>query len=147
MPKPRVIIDTNILISYLLKPSATITAAVEAALYHGHLLLSQDSFDELRAVTERFVKRGFISVEESSEFLGAVVEVAEWVKILEQVRLCRDPKDDKFLELAINGNAAYLVTGDRDLLTLHPFKTTNILSAQDYIAACTSPPPPKKTET
>jgi len=135
MEKPRVILDTNILISYALKPSAGITRAVNAAFEQGKLLVSQETFDECRSVIERFVKRGFITIQEASEFLGAIVEAAEWVKILETLQTCRDPKDDKFLELAINGQAAYLVTGDQDLLVLNPFRETKILSPRDFVAA------------
>src|SRR5690606_14614806 len=127
MSKPRVILDTNVLISYVLKPNAGMARVVHTAFDQGSLLISQDTFDELRNVIERFVKRGFVTVQEASEFLGSIVEAAQWVKILETVQACRDPKDDKFLELAVNGQAAYLVTGDQDLLILHPFKETHIL--------------------
>lgn len=133
MLKPRIICDTNILISYMLKPSAGISQMVDTALGTGSLLLSQDTFDELKNVTLRFAQRGFINGRESSEFLGSIVEVAQWVKILEHVKACRDPKDDKFLELAINGQAEYLITGDKDLLVLHPFRETKILSSKDFI--------------
>jgi len=135
MSKPRVILDTNILISYNLKPNATITQVVRKAFDHCTILLSQDTFDELRNVIERFVKRKYVMVGEASEFLGALVEVAQWVKILETVQACRDPKDDKFLELAVNGQAEYLITGDKDLLELSPFKHIKILTAKDFIDA------------
>ena len=133
MTKPRIILDTNIFISYALKPSAGMTQVVHTAFNHGTLLVSQDTFDELRNVIERFVKRQYVTFREASELLGSVVEIAVWVKILETVQACRDPKDDKFLELAVNGQADYLVTGDKDLLVLHPFKETKILSASDFI--------------
>ncbi len=103
MSKPRVILDTNIFISYVLKPSAGMVHVVHTAFNIGIVLISQDTFDELRNVTLRFVKRGYVTVQEASEFLGSIVEASEWVKILETVRACRDPRDDKFLELAING--------------------------------------------
>jgi uncharacterized protein len=105
---------------------------VDSALKQHRLLLSQDTCDELRHIVERFVKRGWITVQESSELLGSLVELVEWVKILMPIQACRDPKDDKFLELAINGAADYLVTGDQDLLALHPFATTNIVSAKAF---------------
>lgn len=133
MNKLRLILDTNILISYVLKPSISVTQIVNAGLESGRLLLSQDTFDELRNVMERFVKRGYITIQESSEFIVSIIDVAEWVKILECVQACRDPKDDKFLELAVNGQAEYLVTGDKDLLVLHPFRGTKILSTKDFI--------------
>jgi putative PIN family toxin of toxin-antitoxin system len=133
MSKPRVVLDTNILISYMLKPSAGIAHVVHTALDSGVVLFSQDTFDELRNIIERFVKRGYVTAQEASEFLGSIVEVTEWVKILETIQACRDPKDDKFLELAVNGQAEYLITGDKDLLVLHPFRETKILSTKDFI--------------
>ncbi len=133
MSKPRVILDTNIFISYVLKPSAGMAHVVHTAFDIGTVLVSQDTFDELRHVIERFVKHGYVTVQEASEFLGSIVEASEWVKILETVQACRDPRDNKFLELAVNGQAEYLITGDKDLLVLHPFKETKILSTKDFI--------------
>ncbi len=133
MPKPRVILDTNILISYLLKPNPTISQAVRIASDNCTLLISQETFDELQSIIERFVKRGYVTIQEASEFLVSMVELAEWIKILETVQVCRDPKDDKFLELAVNGQAGFLITGDEDLLSLRSFKDTMILSASDFI--------------
>lgn len=132
MSKPRVILDTNIFISYVLKPSVGMAQVVHKAFDIGIVLVSQDTFDELRNVMERFVKRGYVTVAEASEFLGSIVEAAEWVKILETVQACRDPKDDKFLELAVNGQAEYLITVDKDLLVLHPFRNTKILTSKDF---------------
>jgi predicted nucleic acid-binding protein len=47
---------------------------------------------------------------------------AEIIEIKETISACRDRKDDKFLEVAFNGKADYLITGDRDLLVLLPHK-------------------------
>jgi len=46
---------------------------------------------------------------------------------------CRDPKDDKFLELALNGRADAIITGDADLLALHPWREVAIVSPADYL--------------
>lgn len=132
--KSRIIIDTNILISYVIKPSSSFRDSVDCAIESSKLLISQDTFDELRNVMERFVKKGFFTIQESAEFLGSIIEAAEWVKIIEPIKACRDPKDDKFLELAVNGQAEYLITGDQDLLVLHPFKKTQILTINDFMA-------------
>ena len=43
------------------------------------------------------------------------------VEIIQPVHACRDPNDDKFLEVAINGSADFILSGDKDLLVLHPF--------------------------
>jgi predicted nucleic acid-binding protein len=57
------------------------------------------------------------------------------VDIAEEVRLCRDPKDDKFLELVVSGRASSMVTGDQDLLVLHPFRGVPILTPAQFLAA------------
>jgi len=46
---------------------------------------------------------------------------------------CRDPKDNKFLELAVTANASCIITGDDDLLVLHPFRNIPILNASDFL--------------
>ena len=51
------------------------------------------------------------------------------------VHLCRDPKDDKFLSLALIINARYLITGDADLLVLDPFRETRILTPRAFLEA------------
>lgn len=132
MNKPRIILDTKILISYILKPSTGIQKVVETTINSGQLLISQDTFDKLQHVIERFVKRGFVQIEDYSDFLGSIVEVAEWIKILEPVHICRDPKDDKFLALATNGQADYLITSNKDLLVHHNFKGTKILTPAEF---------------
>ena len=53
---------------------------------------------------------------------------------LESIRICRDPKDDKFLEAAISGSAEFIVTGDHDLLSLDPFRGIHILSPAGFLA-------------
>lgn len=66
-------------------------------------------------------------------FLAGIMRDAEVVEIEQAVQVCRDPKDDKFLELAVNGKADYLITGDDDLLVLHPFRGVQIMTARDFL--------------
>jgi uncharacterized protein len=58
---------------------------------------------------------------------------AESVTISERIAACRDPKDDKFLELAVNGHADLILTGDKDLLVLNPFREIPIVSAATFV--------------
>ncbi|MFN8995035.1 MAG: putative toxin-antitoxin system toxin component, PIN family [Pseudomonadota bacterium] len=53
------------------------------------------------------------------------------------VTLSRDPKDDRFLEVALNGDADLLITGDQDLLVLHPFQSTTIITPAEFLSRYT----------
>ncbi|MFY9557484.1 MAG: putative toxin-antitoxin system toxin component, PIN family [Blastocatellia bacterium] len=62
-----------------------------------------------------------------------MVKHAEFVEITEEISDCRDKDDNKFLELAVCGNAQCIVSGDGDLLELHPFRGIRILQAQKFL--------------
>jgi putative PIN family toxin of toxin-antitoxin system len=49
------------------------------------------------------------------------------------IHACRDPKDNKFLELAVESGAACIITGDKDLLVLNPYEHIQILTAADFL--------------
>ncbi len=59
--------------------------------------------------------------------------MSELVEIKELITICRDPKDDKFLELAISGKADFIITGDQDLLILNPFRDIEIITANEFL--------------
>ena len=61
------------------------------------------------------------------------------IEIVERVTACRDPDDDMFLEVAVNGRATHIVTGDKDLLALHPFRGIPILTPADFLALIDPP--------
>jgi uncharacterized protein len=56
------------------------------------------------------------------------------VRVIEEYTDCRDPKDNKFLSLAVSANADCIVSGDNDLLVLHPYKGVDIISVRDFLA-------------
>jgi uncharacterized protein len=64
--------------------------------------------------------------------LRGLFSTAELVTITESVTECRDPKDDKFLELAVNGAADVIISGDLDLLTLGSFRGIPIVTVADF---------------
>ena len=55
------------------------------------------------------------------------------IPITQRITACRDPKDDKFLDIALNGDARMILTGDNDLLELHPFHGIEILKPADFL--------------
>jgi uncharacterized protein len=67
------------------------------------------------------------------DWLHELMAAAELVEITERIATCRDPKDGKFLELAVNGHADVLITGDSDLLALNPFRGVPIITPADFV--------------
>lgn len=67
--------------------------------------------------------------------LRGMLAAAELVTIAEHVAACRDPDDDKFLELAVNGNADAIISGDADLLSLDTFRGIPIITAAAFARA------------
>jgi putative PIN family toxin of toxin-antitoxin system len=129
----RCVFDTNILISALLFDKSKPAQAFFAALRNGELLVSADTVSELGEVLSRKKFDKYLTGEERERFLRSLLQNATLVAISEKVRACRDPKDDKFLELAINGAADCIVSGDGDLLVLHPFGSLQILTPEAFI--------------
>lgn len=66
-------------------------------------------------------------------FLAVLLDASEIVEVIDSVRVCRDPKDDQILELAVSGNADCIVTGDRDLLALNPYGWVAIMPPADFL--------------
>ena len=75
----------------------------------------------------------FITIEERLELLSEFENSIKQFFPSETITTCRDPKDDKFLELAVSAKASCIITGDEDLLILHPFRNIPILNAIDFI--------------
>ncbi|HEV3025916.1 MAG TPA: putative toxin-antitoxin system toxin component, PIN family, partial [Pirellulales bacterium] len=115
-------IDTAVAVSAVLLPRSVPRKAFDEAATRGRLLVSEATIGELDHVLRRPKFDKYVSQEKRLEFLAALVREAEVVEVVEAVTECRDPKDKKFLELVVNGNASHLVSGDADLLVLHPFR-------------------------
>jgi putative PIN family toxin of toxin-antitoxin system len=129
----RVVIDTIVWISRLLAAESTPGQAVREARKRGHLLVSESTMNELAEVLAREKLDGYISLEQRKQFLRQLARIVEFVPIINVVRECRDPKDDKFLEVALNGKADLILTGDADLLGLHPWREIAIMTPADYL--------------
>ena len=131
--RPRIVVDTNALVSRLLLPSSVSAQAVRKAVDSSTLLVSEATMNELADVLARPKFDRYISLEDRQQFLRLLGRLAEFVPIVYPVRACRDPKDDKFLEVALNGDAQVILTGDADLLALHPWQGIAIVAAAEYL--------------
>lgn len=132
----RVVIDTNILISRLLAPHSIPTQAVRKAMHVGQMLASEATFEELGRVLSRPKFDRYVTLSEREAFMHLLERVVEQVVVVGVVRACRDPEDDKFLELAANGAADVIITGDQDLLILNTFRSIRIMTPVDYLHGC-----------
>ena len=129
----RIVADTNLLVSRLLLPQSLPAQAVRKAVDKGQLLVSDATLGELADVLSRAKFDPYVSIEDRQDFIRVLNRVAERVIVTAPIKACRDPKDDKFLEVALNGEANLILTGDHDLLALHPFRGVDILSPREYL--------------
>jgi putative PIN family toxin of toxin-antitoxin system len=129
----RVVFDSNVFISALLFESSTPGPAVLRALDAGKLLISQELILELQCVLGRSKFDRYLDREDRDLFLELLVLHGELVTVTNCVQLCRDARDDHLLSLATDGNADYLVTGDKDLLVLKKFARAEIVAPADFL--------------
>jgi uncharacterized protein len=133
----RFVFDTNVLVSALLFADSKPAQAFFLALRTGILLTSFASLHELSDVLHRKKFDKYLTIEERDQFLNQYTQWATLIDITETIQVCRDPKDDKFLEIATNGRATYLITGDPDLLVLHPFRGISIIPPDTFLRTVT----------
>lgn len=133
MSKLRLVFDTNTLISAILIRGSIPDSALIKAIHSGTLLFSDDTFNELQHVITRQKFDKYVSIATRIEFITKLRDVLEPVEISESITACRDAKDNKFLEVAVNGKADVIITGDQDLLILHPFRKVDILTPAQFV--------------
>jgi putative PIN family toxin of toxin-antitoxin system len=121
----RAVIDTNILVSALIKPQGRV-GPVLLYLREGRYILiySEPILEELVEVLSRpMMRRKYHLTEEDIEAVLLLISLrGRPVSPTRRIRVCRDPRDNKFLEAAVAGNADLIVSGDEDLLILSPFE-------------------------
>jgi uncharacterized protein len=129
----RYVFDTSATISALLLDQGTPALAFYAAINEGELLLSDATFVELSETLAKPKFDRYVTKDEREQFLVKLLLHASLVEINGDIHACRDPKDDKFLEMAISANATCVVTGDADLLVLSPFRGIPILTPRQFL--------------
>ena len=98
-------------------------------------MLSFEAIEELYDVLGRHAFDRYIDEEDRLQFLTILVKESTLVEIKERISECRDPTDDKFLELAVNGKADFIISGDGDLQVLNPFRKVKIVSPRAFLEA------------
>ena len=129
----RVVVDTNVFVSRLLRFDSVPGRAAEKAIHHAILLVSQSTMSELADVLAQAKFDRYVTIEQRLQFIRLIAHTARFVPIVHAVRECRDPKDDKFLEVGLNGRADLIITGDADLLEMNPWRDVKICSPLAYL--------------
>jgi putative PIN family toxin of toxin-antitoxin system len=129
----RLVFDTNIIISALLFDGSKPSKAFDIGINQGALLFSLPTLAELEEVLWRNKFDGYISHEERKRFLTSLILHSTPIETNETISECRDPKDNKFLELAVCGKADFIISGDEDLLVLNPFRNIQIITPDSFL--------------
>jgi putative PIN family toxin of toxin-antitoxin system len=128
----RIVVDTNVFVSAALKDKSLPAIAAALVVQHGVLLKSAATEAQLFEVLSRPYLAPLIAPA-AHDWLNKSLATAELVIITERIAACRDPTDDKFLELAVNGRADLILTGDDDLLVLNPFREIPIVGPAAFM--------------
>ena len=129
----RFVVDTNVLVSHLLLPESVPGQALRLAISLGDMLVWDSTLTELASVINRPKFDKYISKSDRRKFFEVLAPLCINVEIIQSIQASKDPKDDKFLEVAINGSADFILTGDTDLLELHPFHEIPIYSPSQFL--------------
>jgi len=128
-----IVLDASTLVSATFNSHGVPARAVEHALSVDRVAISEPVMTELLDVLYRPGIARFIKPESSSQLLGQLVALGVSFEPVERVTDCRDPKDNKYLELALTAKAERIISSDTDLLVLHPWRSVRILRPADYL--------------
>lgn len=130
----RYIVDTNVLINAALSEASLPRQVLDQVLADGVLLFSEVTFNELRDTLFRPKFDRYLRESTRVLFIATLVNHIEMITVQQQVHVCRDPKDNAVLDVALNGQATCVITGDQDLLELHPYQGMSILTPRDFLS-------------
>ena len=128
-----VVLDTSVLVSAALRNGSAPHLALLKARMEATLLASEATLAEFRAVLMRDKFDGAVDRLLREHILREYEQLCTLVPVPAPIRACRDPRDDKFLEVAVHGRADLIVSGDLDLLALHPFHDVAIVTPAEYL--------------
>lgn len=134
-----VVIDTNVLISYFIRYRSTVGQAVDVILERHTPLYSAETLHEFVAKISSPKFAPYVSPTTIRTFVERYAALGRVVVEVEPLMASRDPKDDKFLSLAVAGNAECIVSGDKDLLILNPFRGIAILPPATFLGNAARP--------
>jgi putative PIN family toxin of toxin-antitoxin system len=130
MQSKKIIIDTNIWINFLITKDLSF---LDKFIDNGKLKLifSNELYSEFLEVTERPKFKKYFHKSDIQRLTHIIDKFGILIEVTSQIEKCRDIKDDFLLNLAIDSNADFLVTGDLDLLEIKQISNTKILKIKE----------------
>ncbi|HEY0246591.1 MAG TPA: putative toxin-antitoxin system toxin component, PIN family [Mucilaginibacter sp.] len=127
------VFDTNVFVSAALISGSVNDLALDKAFRYGKVIFSEHTFAELTEVFFRKKFNKYLTVERRLQVIEKLERDTLKIEVNITINTCRDPKDNKFLELATVANASCIISGDQDLLVLHPFNSIPIISPAGFL--------------
>ena len=127
------VFDANVIVSALLLPDSLPRRAFDKAYRQGKILLSAATILELDDVLRRPRLDRYLHEDERIDFLLHLIRESVITPVTVTITDCRETKDSKYLELAVSARATCLVTGDQDLLVLHPYRDIPIVTPRVFL--------------
>jgi len=127
------VFDTNAFISAALIKGSVNELALNKAFQIGKVVVSTESFAEFTEVLFRKKFDKYLTDERRLQIIEKLERDTLNCKVTISINSCRDPKDNKFLELALTAKVDCVVSGDQDLLILNPFNDIPIITAADFL--------------
>ncbi|MDP2755850.1 MAG: putative toxin-antitoxin system toxin component, PIN family [Nitrospirota bacterium] len=127
----KVVIDTNIWVSYLL---GSLLQDLDEKILSKEIkvVVSEEMLKELSEVSSRPKFKNIFTTKRIKELFSLLDSYTIVVSPSQKVDACRDEKDNFLLEVALKGETDYLITGDEDLLVLNPFHGIKIIRPKDF---------------
>ena len=128
----RIIIDTNLWISFLISNQYNQLDFLISSK-KCTFIFSQDLLDEFLEVASRPKLRSYFSNSDIESLLEIISEYSEFIEVISKIVFLQDGKDDFLLSLAVDGEADYLITGDKELIEVGKFNKTEIISMSEFL--------------
>jgi putative PIN family toxin of toxin-antitoxin system len=137
--KQRAVFDTSTLVGAIIRSNSVPYQALSVALNSYELCVSAETLAELEKVLARQRFARYFSIEARLAFVEVIRSEATKVEVdtpspLDLTPLCRDPKDIRFLALALAAHADVIVSSDQDLLVLNPWRGIPIVTPTQFMA-------------
>lgn len=129
-----IVVDNNVIISAAMFWTSIPALAFRKAMKNEFsIIASQFTLSELFEILLNSKFDKYVTIPKRIEFLKIYKNALQIIPVTESINVCRDPKDNMFLELAVSGNAQMIISGDKDLLELNPFRGIQIISPKEFL--------------